>query len=248
MLTSDSEQGTGMHTTATTIGWAITAALAVPALVMAAPAAARPGPDFPQTPAQSCSEANVSGGTASYIPVPGDPAAYQKCGPAGPVGIKHCQTGSAFDSSTGYCVATQGSGATLSVDAVWQEGDSSDCQAACPPRPIKVKLTYSGSSVGMASVTLVDPTAPSKSWGGSASALTGDCGAHSVVITTNKLVPTAADWTLRPGAPVAVQAYLTDGKANPDGDPTVAVATLNQTVTATTKPTGTDNTTTSATA
>ncbi|CAM5698971.1 hypothetical protein MAUB1S_02795 [Mycolicibacterium aubagnense] len=83
--------------------------------------------------------------------------------------------------------------------------------------------------------------------GGSASALTGDGGAHSVVITTNKLVPTAADWTLRPGAPVAVQAYLTDGKANPDGDPTVAVATLNQTVTATTKPTGTDNTTTSAT-
>ncbi|MHA7665931.1 hypothetical protein [Mycolicibacterium sp. HS_4_1] len=237
-----------MHTTATKIGWAITAAMTAACLAGTGPAAARPSTDFRQAPPQTCSEANVSGGTASYIPVAGDPTAYQKCGPAGPVGIKHCQTGSAFDSSTGYCVASQGTGATLSVDAVWQEGDSSDCQTACPPRPIKVKLTYSGSSVGMASVTLVDPTAPSKSWGGSASALTGDGATHSVVITTNKLIPTAADWALKPGSTVAVQGYLTDGKANPDGDPSVAVATLNQTIAAGTKPTGTDSTTTSATA
>ncbi|MHA7662218.1 hypothetical protein [Mycolicibacterium sp. HS_4_1] len=231
-----------MRMTATRIGWGITAAMTAACLAGTGPAAARPSTDFRQAPPQTCSEANVSGGTASYIPVPGDPTAYQKCGPAGPVGIKHCQTGSAFDSSTGYCVASQGTGATLSVDAVWQEGDSSDCQTACPPRPIKVRLTYSGTTVGMASVTLVDPTAPSKSWGGSASALTGDGATHSVVITANKLIPTAADWVLKPGTTVAVQGYLTDGKANPDGDPTVAIATLNQTIAATTKPAGADST------
>ncbi|WP_280825321.1 hypothetical protein [Mycobacterium sp. OTB74] len=179
------------------------------------------------------------GTSAAFIPVPGDPTAYQKCGPAGPVGIKHCATGSSFDTSTNYCVAQQGSSAaTLGVDAVWQEGDGSDCTSGCPPKPIKVRLTYSGSSVGMASVTLSDPAAPGNSWGGSATALTGDGDTHSVVITTNKLVPTAADWVLKPGASVAVLAYLTDGKANPDGNPPVAVATLAQTVTATTKPTG----------
>ncbi len=234
-----------MSITATKIGLAITAALAVHCLVVvAAPADAQPSAGFRQAPAQSCSEANVSGGMAAYIPVPGDPAAYQKCGPAGPVGIKHCKTGSAFDSSTGYCVAAQGSGATLSADSVWQEGDGSDCQTGCPPKPLKVRLTYSGSSVGMVSVTLFDPTSPSKSWVGSASALTGDGSTHSVVIMTSKLIPTAADWILKPGAAVAVQAYLTDGKANLDGDPPVAVATLNQTLTATTKPTGSDNATT----
>lgn len=240
--------GTAMFRVVTKRGLGVAAAITAGCLVGSGPAAARPTSDFPQAPAQSCSEANVSGGTAAYVPVPGDPGAYQKCGPAGPVGIKHCQTGSAFDSSTGYCVASQGTGATLTVDAVWQEGDSSDCQTGCPPKPIKVKLTYSGSSVGMASVTLFDPAAPNKSFGGSASALTGDGATHSVVITTNKLVPTAADWALKPGSPVVVQGYLTDGKANPDGDPSVAVATVNQTVTAGTKPTGADSTTTSATA
>ncbi|MUL48927.1 hypothetical protein FZI85_04935 [Mycobacterium sp. CBMA293] len=232
-----------MRITTTRLGWVIAAALVTPCLVVAAPAGARPSSDFRQAPPQTCSEANVSGGTAAYVPVPGDPAAYQKCGPAGPVGIKHCQTGSAFDTSTGYCVAAQGSGATLGVDAVWQEGDGSDCQMGCPPKPIKVRLTYSGASVGMASVTLFDPASPSNAWGGSASALTGDGSTHSVVITANKLTPTAADWLLKPGATVAVQGYLTDGKANPDGDPTVAVATLNQTVTATTKPAGSNTAT-----
>lgn len=232
-----------MRMTATRIGWAITAAMTAACLAGTGPAAARPGSDFRQAPPQSCSEANVSGGTASYIPVAGDPTAYQKCGPAGPVGIKHCQSGSAFDSSTGYCVASQGTGATLSVDAVWQEGDGADCQMGCPPKPIKVRLTYSGTTVGMASVTLVDPTSPNNAWGGSASALTGDGATHSVVITANKLTPTAADWVLKPGTTVAVQGYLTDGKANPDGDPTVAIATLNQTIAATTKPAGADSTT-----
>ena len=96
-----------MHTTATRIGWAITAAMtaamAVPALIVAAPAAARPGPDVPQAPPQSCSEANVSGGTASYIPVAGDPTAYQKCGPAGPVATPGRLTG-----------RTEGAGGTCS--------------------------------------------------------------------------------------------------------------------------------------
>ncbi|MDR3661221.1 MAG: hypothetical protein P4L86_12670 [Mycobacterium sp.] len=230
-----------MLTAITKAGLGITAALTVPCLVVAAPAAARPSTDFRQAPAQTCSESIVSGGTAAYVPVPGDPTAYQKCGPAGPVGIKHCQSGAVFDTSTDYCVAQKASDATLGVDAVWQEGDGSACESGCAPKPIKVRLTYSGSSVGMASVTLFDPAAPGNSWGGSANALTGDGSTHSVVITTNKLVPTAADWILKPGASVAVQAYLTDGKANPDGDPTTAVATLTQTVTATTKPAGADN-------
>jgi hypothetical protein len=215
--------------------WIGTAGLAASCVLLAAPAAARPTTDLPQSPATSCSESIVSGGTATAIPVMGDPTAYQKCGPAGPIGIKHCATGSNFDASTGYCVVKEGS-ATLGVDAVWQEGDGSDCTSGCPPRPIKVRLTYSGSSVGMASVTLTDPTSPNNSWGGSASALTAGGDTHTVVITTNKLVPTAPDWTLKPGTPVLVQGYLTDGKSNPDGDPTVAVATLNQTVTAISKP------------
>lgn len=214
------------------------AVIAASCVLFAAPAAARPLTDYRQAPAPGCSESNVSGGTASFIPVPGDSTAYQKCGPAGPVGIKHCPSGDKFDVSVGYCIAQNGSAATLTADAVWQEGDA--CQSGCAPKPIKVRLTYSGSSVGMASVTLSDPTAPGNQWGGSASALTGDGETHSVVITTNKLTPTAADWVLKPGAAVVVQAYLTDGKANPDGDPTTAVATLNQTVTATSKPTGAD--------
>ncbi|WP_155924441.1 hypothetical protein [Mycolicibacterium sp. CBMA 234] len=227
----------------TKAGLGITA-LAVPCLVVAAPAAARPGADRPQAPPPTCSESIVSGGTATYIPVAGDPTAYQKCGPAGPVGIKHCQAGAVFDSSTGYCVAQKATDATFAVDAVWQEGDGSACQSGCAPKPIKVRLTYSGSSVGMASVTLFDPAAPGNSWGGSANALTGDGQTHSVVITTNKLVPTAADWVLKPGSAVSIQAYLTDGKANPDGDPTTSVATVTQVVTASTKPSGSDGTST----
>lgn len=216
------------------------AAVAAISLVCAAPAAARPLADYPQAPPQKCSESVVGSGSAAVVPVAGDPTAYQKCGPAGPIGIKHCATGSVFDSSTGYCVAKDGSGtgATLTVDSVWQDGDNSDCTAACPPKPIKVKLNYAGSSVGMASVTVTNPTSPGISWGGSASALTADGDTHSVVITTNKLVPTAADWTLKPGTPVAVQGYLTDGKLSQDGDPSMAVATVSQTVTAISKPAG----------
>ena len=207
-------------------------------VLFAAPAAARPDTDYRQAPAQGCSESIVSAGTAAFIPVPGDPTAYQKCGPAGPVGIKHCPTGANFDVSVGYCIAQNSSATTLGADAVWQEGDA--CQSGCPPKPVKVRLTYSGTSIGMVSVTLSDPTAPGNQWGGSASALTSDGDTHSVVIATNKLTPTAADWVLKPGAPVLVQAYLTDGKANPDGDPPMAVATLSQTVTAVAKPTGSD--------
>lgn len=210
--------------------------MAAGGVLLAAPAAAGPGIDYRRAPAQGCSESIVSGGTASFIPVAGDPTAYQKCGPAGPVGIKHCPSGANFDAGVGYCVAANGSGATLSADAVWQEGDA--CQSDCPPKPIKVRLNYTGASVGTVSVTLSDPTAPGNQWGGSASALSGDGNTHSVTVTTNKLTPTAPDWVLKPGAPVLVQAYLTDGKANPDGDPTMAVATLSQSVTAVAKPAG----------
>ncbi|MUL45742.1 hypothetical protein FZI85_23655 [Mycobacterium sp. CBMA293] len=231
-----------MFTAVTKLGFGITVTMTA-ACMAAGPAAARPGADLRQAPPQTCSESIVSAGTATYIPVAGDPTAYQKCGPAGPVGIKHCPTGAVFDSATDYCVAQKSSDATLGVDAVWQEGDGSACESGCAPKPIKVRLTYSGNSVGMASVTLVDPAAPGSSWGGSANTLTGDGQTHSVVITTNKLVPTAADWVLKPGASVSVQAYLTDGKANPDGDPTTSVATVTQVVTATTKPSGSDSAT-----
>lgn len=218
--------------------WISAAVIAVCGVLFAAPAAARPLTDYRRSPAPACSESIVSGGTAAFIPVAGDSTAYQKCGPAGPVGIKHCPSGANFDVTAGYCVAQNGSAATLGADAIWQEGDA--CQSGCAPKPVKVRLTYSGSSVGTMSVTLSDPTTPGNQWGGSASALSGDGQTHSVVISTNKLTPTAPDWVLTPGATVLVQAYLTDGKTNPDGDPTLAVATLNQTVTATAKPTGSD--------
>jgi len=205
-------------------------------LILAAPAAASPLDLDRQGPAPVCSESTVGGGTVAFIAVPGDPTAYQKCGPAGPIGIKHCQSGANFDVTAGYCVAKGGqadSGATLTADAVWQDGDA--CTSDCPPKPVKIRLKYSGDSLGTVSVTLSDPTAPTSHWGGSASALTGDGDTHSVVVTTNKLTPTAADWVLKPGMPVVVQAYLTDGRANPDGDPTRAVATLATTITASDK-------------
>jgi len=207
--------------------------MAVFALMIAAPAAAVLSQDERQAPVLGCSELTSDGVMAAFIAVPADPTAYQKCGPAGPLGIKHCQSGADFDAAAGYCVVKDGhtrSDATLSVDAVWQEEDA--CNADCPPRPIKIRLNYSGRNVGMVSVTLSDPTMPADRWGGSATALTGDGDTHSVVVTANKMVPTAGDRVLKPGVVVAVQAYLTDGRANPDGDPTPAVATLSTTVTA----------------
>jgi hypothetical protein len=238
MLTIVKRIGDRMFMPAFRTAWGSVTTIAVSCVLLAAPAAARPSDDFRQSPVPACSESIVSAGTAAFIPVAGDPTAYQKCGPAGPVGIKHCPSGANFDVSVGYCVGQNGSAATLGADAVWQEGDA--CQSGCAPKPIKVRLTYSGSSVGTVSVTLSDPTAPGNQWGGSASALAGDGQTHSVVVTTNKLTPTAADWVLKPDASVVVQAYLTDGKANPDGDPTTAVATLNQTIAATAKPAGPD--------
>lgn len=213
-------------------------AAVVGGLAFAAAASASPLHDYRQSPAQTCSAIGAGATAVAFVPVPGDPTGYQKCGPAGPLGIKHCRAGADFDASVGYCVVKDGeagSGATLSADAVWQETGA--CTADCPPKPIKVRLNYSGSNVGAVSLMLFDPAAPGAQWGGSASALTGDGDAHSVVVTANKLTPTAADWVLKPGATVAVQAYLTDGRANPDGDPTRAVATLATTVTASGKPT-----------
>lgn len=226
-----------MFNAAIRIGWSATAGVAS-CVLLAAPAAANPLGDYPLSPAQSCSGSVLSADTGAFLPVAGDPTAYQKCGPAGPIGIKHCASGGKFDPATGYCITPNGSATTLTADSVWQEGDA--CQSGCPPKPIKVKLTYSGTNVGMVSVEVADPTAPESVWGGSASSLTADGQTHSVVITTNKLAPTAPDWVLKPGSTVAVRGYLTDGKANPDNDPTTAVVTLSQTVTAISKPAGTD--------
>jgi hypothetical protein len=225
-------------------GWASTVAGSVLLLVSAVPAVASPVNGYAQDPVQPCGASTLSPGagiaaTSAFIPVAGDATAYQKCGPAGtPLGIKHCPDGFVFDASTSYCIPKQATDATLSVDSVWKGtgADGQPCVSVCQPKPINVKLTYSASSAGSVSVTLADPTG-AKVWGGSANMLTGDGQTHSVVVATNSLNPQSGDWSPKSGDPVLVQAYLTSGKSNPDGDPLIVTATTAQSVTATTAPT-----------
>lgn len=208
-------------------------------LLSAAPAVAAPVGGYPQDPVQPCGAAPVSPGAgvaaaSAFIPVTGDPTAYQKCGPAGtPLGVKHCPDGFAFDPSTTYCVPQHGTDATLTVESVWKGtgSDGQPCVSSCQPKPIDVKLSYNATSVGSASVMIADSTG-GKVWGGSADMLTGDGQTHSVVVATNSLNPQSGDWTPQPGEPIMVQAYLTNGKSNPDGDPLVVAATAAQSVTA----------------
>ena len=222
------------------------ATLATAALCLNGSALAAAGPlnRLPQDPAQPCGGSALSPGSAAasvtaFIPVAGDPAAYQKCGPAGtPLGIKHCPKGSAFDAATSYCTTQEGTEATLNVEAVWKGvgGDGQPCSSVCQPKPIDVKLAYSSGSVGMASVTVSDPAVPGRAWGGSDDMLLGDNQTHSVVIAANSLNPESGDWSPKAGDAVLVQAYLTSGKSNADGDPVIALAKVTQTVEATTRP------------
>ena len=205
-------------------------------LLLGAPGAGA-NPGFGRDLGQPCAGPGLGGAAAAFIPVAGDPTAYQKCGPAGtPLGIKHCPEGFSFSAPTGYCVPLHGTDATLTVESVWKAAgsDSQVCTSACQPKPIDVKLTYSAASVGSASVTVSDGAG--RTWGGSADMLTNDGQTHSIVIAANNLTPQSADWPLRAGDPVQVVAYLTNGKSNPDNDPIVAAAMTTQTLTASAPP------------
>lgn len=227
-------------------GLTCTVAVGLSCLLIAAHATAQPpASGYPQDPAQPCAEPSptplgsaIAPGPA-FIPVPTDPTGYQKCGPAGtPLGIKHCPDGFNFDSLSAHCVPQHATDATVGIEEVWKTpaANPQSC-SPCQPTPINVRVSYSGTNIGAATVTLTDPAGTGNIWAGSAGMLTGDGQPHSIVIAASTGVSQSADWPIKPGDQVLVQAYLTDGKPNLDNDPLVVTATTAQTVTASAPPT-----------